>query len=292
MLALTRRNIPHYLQLMRVDKPIGSYLVIWPALWSLWIAAKGMPDPLLIIVFIMGALLMRSAGCVINDFADRNIDGLIDRTKQRPLALGLVTPKEAIQLFILLCAAAALLLVFTNRLTVLLAFVALLLAALYPFTKRFTHLPQVVLGMAFSCSIPMAFAAQTNSLPAIILPLYSAVMVWVIVYDTFYAMVDRDDDLIAGVKSTAILFGRYDRQITALLQFIFVALMIKIGLLLELGRIYYGAICMSAILFVYQQLLISHRDKNKYFIAFLNNNYVGLVIFLGLVADFAFHISL
>jgi 4-hydroxybenzoate polyprenyltransferase len=277
---------------MRVDKPIGSYLVIWPALWSLWIAAKGMPDPLLIIVFIMGAFLMRSAGCVINDFADRNIDTLIERTKQRPLALGLVTPKEAIQLFILLCTAAAFLLVFTNRLTVLLAFVALLLAALYPFTKRFTHLPQVVLGMAFSCSIPMAFAAQTNSLPAIILPLYSAVMVWVIVYDTFYAMVDRDDDLIAGVKSTAILFGRYDRQITALLQFIFIALMIKIGLLLELGRIYYGAICMSAILFVYQQLLISHRDKNKYFIAFLNNNYVGLVIFLGLVADFAFHISL
>ncbi|MFB1036807.1 MAG: 4-hydroxybenzoate octaprenyltransferase, partial [Sinobacterium sp.] len=276
----------------RVDKPIGSYLVIWPALWSLWIAAKGMPDLLLIIVFIMGAFLMRSAGCVINDFADRNIDTLIERTKQRPLALGLITPKEAIQLFILLCTAAAFLLVFTNRLTVLLAFVALLLAALYPFTKRFTHLPQVILGMAFSCSIPMAFAAQTNSLPAIILPLYSAVMVWVIVYDTFYAMVDRDDDLIAGVKSTAILFGRYDRQITALLQFIFIALMIKIGLLLELGRIYYGAICMSAILFAYQQLLISHRDKNKYFIAFLNNNYVGLVIFLGLVADFAFHISL
>jgi len=277
---------------MRVDKPIGSYLVIWPALWSLWIAAKGVPDPLLIIVFIMGAFLMRSAGCVINDYADRNIDGSIERTKQRPLAAGLVTPKESIQLFILLCVTAALLLVFTNRLTVLLAFVALLLAVLYPFTKRFTHLPQVVLGMAFSCSIPMAFAAQTNTLPAIILPLYSAVIVWVIVYDTFYAMVDRDDDLIVGVKSTAVLFGRYDRLVTALLQLIFIALMIKIGLLLELGRIYYGAICMSAILFAYQQLLISHRDKNKYFIAFLNNNYVGLVIFLGLVADFAFHISL
>jgi len=292
MLALTRRNISHYLQLMRIDKPIGSYLVIWPALWSLWIAAKGVPDPLLIIVFIMGAFLMRSAGCVINDYADRNIDGSIERTKQRPLAAGLVTPKESIQLFILLCVTAALLLVFTNRLTVLLAFVALLLAVLYPFTKRFTHLPQVVLGMAFSCSIPMAFAAQTNTLPAIILPLYSAVIVWVIVYDTFYAMVDRDDDLIVGVKSTAVLFGRYDRLVTALLQLIFIALMIKIGLLLELGRIYYGAICMSAILFAYQQLLISHRDKNKYFIAFLNNNYVGLVIFLGLVADFAFHITL
>jgi len=276
---------------MRVDKPIGSYLVIWPALWSLWIAAKGMPDPLLIIVFIIGAFLMRSAGCVINDYADRNIDGFIERTKQRPLATGLVTPKEAIQLFILLCVAAATLLLFTNRLTVLIAFVALLLAALYPFTKRFTHLPQVVLGMAFSCSIPMAFAAQTNTLPAIILPLYSAVMIWVIVYDTFYAMVDRDDDLIVGVKSTAILFGRYDRLITAFLQLIFIALMIKIGLLIELGRIYYGLICLVAVLFIYQQLLISHRDKNKYFAAFLNNNYVGLAIFFGIAADFAFYIS-
>lgn len=292
MLVLTRRHIPHYLQLMRVDKPIGSYLVIWPALWSLWIAAKGMPDPLLVIIFIVGAFLMRSAGCVINDYADRNIDGFIERTKQRPLAAGLITPKEAIQLFILLCAAAALLLIFTNRLTVLLAFAALLLAALYPFTKRFTHLPQVVLGMAFSCSIPMAFAAQTNTLPAIILPLYSAVIVWVVAYDTFYAMVDRDDDLIAGVKSTAILFGRYDRLITSFLQCIFIALMIKIGLLLEIGRIYYGAICLTALLFIYQQSLISLRDKNKYFKAFLNNNYVGLVIFIGFAADYAFYISL
>jgi 4-hydroxybenzoate polyprenyltransferase len=251
-----------------------------------------MPDPLLVIIFIVGAFLMRSAGCVINDYADRNIDGFIERTKQRPLAAGLITPKEAIQLFILLCAAAALLLIFTNRLTVLLAFAALLLAALYPFTKRFTHLPQVVLGMAFSCSIPMAFAAQTNTLPAIILPLYSAVIVWVVAYDTFYAMVDRDDDLIAGVKSTAILFGRYDRLITSFLQCIFIALMIKIGLLLELGRIYYGAICLTALLFIYQQSLISQRDKNKYFKAFLNNNYVGLVIFIGFAADYAFYISL
>ena len=292
MLALTRHNITNYLQLMRADKPIGFYLVIWPALWSLWIAAEGMPDPLLIIVFIIGALLMRSAGCVINDFADRNIDGFIERTKQRPLATGLVTPKEAIQLFILLCVAAATLLLFTNRLTVLIAFVALLLAALYPFTKRFTHLPQVVLGMAFSCSIPMAFAAQTNTLPAIILPLYSAVMIWVIVYDTFYAMVDRDDDVIVGVKSTAILFGRYDRLITAFLQVIFIGLMIKIGLSLELGRIYYASICLSCVFFAYQQLLISHRDKNKYLAAFLNNNFVGLAIFFGLVADFAFYISI
>lgn len=292
MLALTSRHLNHYLQLMRVDRPIGTYLVIWPALWSLWIAAKGIPDPLLIIVFIIGAFLMRSAGCVINDFADRNIDGHIERTKKRPLAAGLVTTKEAIQLFMLLCACAALLLLFTNPLTVLLAFVALLLAALYPFTKRFTHFPQVVLGMAFSCSIPMAFTAQTNTLPSIILPLYAAVVVWVVVYDTFYAMVDRDDDLKVGVKSTAVLFGRYDKLITAFLQTIFIALMIKTGLLLELGRIYFGAIAFTAVLFTHQQLLISQRDKNNCFNAFLNNNYVGLVIFIGLAADYAFYIAI
>ena len=235
---------------------------------------------------------MRSAGCVINDFADRNIDGHIERTKKRPLAAGLVTTKEAIQLFMLLCACAALLLLFTNSLTVLLAFVALLLAALYPFTKRFTHFPQVVLGMAFSCSIPMAFTAQTNTLPSIILPLYAAVVVWVVVYDTFYAMVDRDDDLKVGVKSTAVLFGRYDKLITAFLQTIFIALMIKTGLLLELGRIYFGAIAFTAVLFTHQQLLISQRDKNNCFNAFLNNNYVGLVIFIGLAADYAFYIAI
>lgn len=291
MLALTPRNISHYLQLMRVDRPIGTYLVIWPALWSLWIAAEGMPNPLLIIVFIAGAFLMRSAGCVINDFADRHIDGHIERTKNRPLAAGLVTASEAIQLFILLCACAALLLFFTNRLTVLLAVVALLLAALYPFTKRFTHLPQVFLGMAFSCSIPMAFAAQTNTLPEIIIPLYVAVVVWVIVYDTFYAMVDREDDLKIGVKSTAILFGRYEKLITTTLQIIFIALIIKIGLLIELGRIYYGSVVVTALFFVHQQQLISQREKNKCFRAFLNNNYVGMAIFIGIAADYAFYIA-
>lgn len=292
MLALTPRNISHYLQLMRVDRPIGTYLVIWPALWSLWIAAEGMPNPLLIIVFIAGAFLMRSAGCVINDFADRHIDGHIERTQNRPLAAGLVTATEAIQLFILLCACAALLLFFTNRLTVLLAVVALLLAALYPFTKRFTHLPQVFLGMAFSCSIPMAFAAQTNTLPEIIIPLYAAVVVWVIVYDTFYAMVDREDDLKIGVKSTAILFGRYEKLITTALQIIFIALIIKIGLLIELGRIYYGSVVVTVLFFIYQQQLISQREKNKCFRAFLNNNYVGMAIFIGIAADYAFYIAI
>ncbi len=292
MLALTTRHLNHYLQLMRVDRPIGTYLVIWPALWSLWIAAEGLPEPLLIVVFITGAFLMRSAGCVINDFADRNIDGHIERTKKRPLAAGLISATEAIQLFILLCICAAFLLLLTNSLTALLAFAALLLAALYPFTKRFTHFPQIVLGMAFSCSIPMAFAAQTHSLPAIILPLYAAVIIWVVIYDTFYAMVDRDDDLKIGVKSTAVLFGRYDKLITACLQMVFVALMIKVGLLLSLGRIYFGAIVFTGVLFIHQQLLISQREKNNCFNAFLNNNYVGLAIFVGLAADYAFYIAL
>ncbi len=292
MLALNSRNIKHYAGLMRVDKPIGSYLVAWPALWSLWIAAKGVPDFLLIVVFVLGAFLMRSAGCVINDFADRDIDAHIERTKQRPLAIGAVTATEAIQLFVLLCLSAACLLFFTNQLTLLLSFGAVMLAALYPFTKRFTQLPQVVLGMAFSFAIPMAFAAQTNDIPFIVLPLYIAVVIWVVAYDTFYAMVDREDDLKIGVKSTAILFGRFDKLITGLLQSAFVVLMLVIGDELMLGRMYFAGIFLVIGLFIYQQWLIKDREKDKCFSAFLNNNYVGLLIFIALVADYAMPIPL
>lgn len=277
---------------MRVDKPIGSYLLAWPALWSLWIAAKGVPDYLLIVVFVLGAFLMRSAGCVINDFADRDIDAHIERTKQRPLATGAVTAAEAIQLFVLLCLCAACLLFFTNQLTLLLSFGAVMLAALYPFSKRFTHLPQVVLGMAFSFAIPMAFAAQTNDIPFIVLPLYIAVVIWVTAYDTFYAMVDREDDLKIGVKSTAILFGRFDKLVTGLLQCVFVILMLVIGDSLMLGRMYFAGIILVIGLFIYQQWLIKDREKDKCFSAFLNNNYVGLLIFIALVADYAMPIPL
>jgi 4-hydroxybenzoate polyprenyltransferase len=292
MLALNPRNIKHYAGLMRVDKPIGSYLVAWPALWSLWIAAKGVPDYLLIVVFVLGAFLMRSAGCVINDFADRDIYAHIERTKQLPLATGVVTAAEAIQLFVLLCLSAACLLFFTNQLTVLLSFGAVMLAALYPFTKRFTQLPQVVLGMAFSFAIPMAFAAQTNELPFIVLPLYIAVVIWVVAYDTFYAMVDREDDLKIGVKSTAILFGRFDKLITGLLQSAFVIFMLVIGDVLMLGRMYFAGFFLVIGLFIYQQWLIKDREKYKFFSAFLNNNYVGLLIFIALVADYAMPIPL
>lgn len=287
MLALTSKNLNHYFALMRIDRPIGTYLVMWPALWSLWLAAKGVPDIHLLLVFISGAFLMRSAGCVINDFADRHIDGHVQRTQHRPLATAVITSKEALQLFILLCLSAAVLLLFTNALTASYAVLAFLLATLYPFTKRFTQLPQVILGMAFSCSIPMAFAAQTNNVPLVALALYFAVISWVVAYDTFYAMVDREDDIKINVKSTAILFGRYDRIITALLQLIFLALLILIGHQQALGTIYFSSLLIISGLFLYQQYLIKDRSPAACFKAFLNNNFVGMAVFIGIAADLA-----
>lgn len=287
MLALTSKNLSHYSALMRIDRPIGTYLVMWPALWSLWLAAEGVPDLSLLLVFISGAFLMRSAGCVINDFADRRIDGHVQRTQNRPLVTAVISSAEALQLFILLCLSAAVLLLFTNTLTAGYAVLAFLLATLYPFTKRFTQLPQVILGMAFSCSIPMAFAAQTNNVPLVALALYFAVIFWVVAYDTFYAMVDREDDLKINVKSTAILFGRYDRIITALLQLFFLALLALIGYQQTLGNIYYSSLLIISGLFLYQQYLIKDRAPAACFKAFLNNNLVGLIVFIGIVVDLA-----
>ena len=272
---------------MRTDRPIGTYLVAWPALWALWIAAEGIPNLSLLAVFLCGAFLMRSAGCVINDYADRHIDGSVSRTQNRPLAKNLVAPIEAIQLFILLCFLAALLLFFTNGLTALLSIGAVALAAIYPFMKRYTHLPQVVLGMAFSWAIPMAFAAQINSLPIIAWCLYLAVVVWVVAYDTFYAMVDLDDDLKIGVKSTAILFGHYNRMITALLQFGFILLMIAIGFELNSGTAYFFGLAIASGLFIFQQRLITNCQKEACFRAFLNNHYVGMAVFIGIAADYS-----
>ena len=287
MFALTSKNLNHYFALMRIDRPIGTYLVMWPALWSLWLAAKGVPDIRLLLVFISGAFLMRSAGCVINDFADRHIDGHVQRTQHRPLATAVITSKECLQLFILLCLSAAALLLFTNALTASYAVLAFLLATLYPFTKRFIQLPQVILGMAFSCSIPMAFAAQTNNVPLVALALYFAVISWVVAYDTFYAMVDREDDIKINVKSTAILFGRHDRIITALLQLIFLALLVLIGHQQALGTIYFSSLLIISGLFLYQQYLIKDRNPAACFKAFLNNNFVGMAVFIGIAADFA-----
>ncbi len=287
MIALNRGNLPAYAQLMRLDRPIGTYLVAWPAVWALWLAAGGVPDPLLLGVFLLGALLMRSAGCVINDYADRDFDAHVERTAQRPFATGAVSEREALQLFLLLLVAAAGLLLFTNPLTALLALAAVGTATLYPFTKRFIQLPQLVLGIAFSWAVPMAFAAHSGSVTVSAWILTLAVVIWVLAYDTFYGMVDRADDLRIGIKSTAILFGRYDRLVTAGLQLVFLLLMAGVGAREQLGALYLAGLAAAATLFAYQQWLVRARDPQSCFAAFLNNNYVGLVIFVGLALDYA-----
>lgn len=273
---------------MRLNRPIGIYLVLWPTLWSLWLAAEGFPSVKNILIFVLGVVLMRSAGCVINDFADRNIDGHVKRTEARPLIRGDVSAKEALVLFAALSSAAFILVLFTNRLTILLSFGALILAGLYPFMKRHTHLPQVVLGAAFAWSVPMAFAAEKGSIDPVVGLIYSAVLVWTVCYDTFYAMVDREDDLKIGVKSTAILFGDQDRVITGCLQFITVFALAILGQRFELGTIYKCSLLLATCLFAYQQYLIANRNKAACFKAFLNNNYVGFVIFCGIALDYAF----
>lgn len=283
MLHLTFKNLTAYKGLMRTDRPIGTYLVLWPALWSLCLASNGLPSLKLLLIFSLGAFLMRSAGCVINDFADRKIDGKVKRTAQRPLATGTASSREALQLFALLCAIAFGLVLLTNKLTVLLSFGALATATLYPFMKRYTHLPQVVLGAAFGFSIPMAFTAVQNQLPAELWWVYLANLLWVVIYDTFYAMVDRDDDVKIGVKSTAILMGKHDRLITAIMQVITISLFILIGQLFSLGLFYYLSLLVVIALFVHQQLLIKDRQRDNCFKAFLNNNWVGMVIFIGML---------
>lgn len=281
-----QKNKSHYLTLMRVDRPIGTYLLLWPTLSALWLAAGGFPDIKLLIIFILGTFLMRSAGCVINDYADRHVDGLVERTAERPLATGKVTPKAALLLFSALCLLAFILVLFTNSLTILLSFAAVMLAGCYPFMKRYTHLPQVVLGAAFSWGIPMAFAAQTDQLPHALWLLYIATVLWIITYDTFYAMVDRDDDLKIGVKSTAILFGEDDKIITGLLQLCVIIILLLVGQSFKMGIIYFIGIAIAGGLFIYQQKLIKDRQRDRCFQAFLNNNWVGMAIFIGIAGDF------
>ena len=275
-----------YARLMRLDRPIGIYLLLWPCLWALWLAAAGAPDWRILLIFVSGTVLMRSAGCVINDFADRRFDPHVQRTRDRPLATGAASPGEALALFCLLCLAAFGLVLLTNRLTVTLSFCAVGLAACYPFMKRYTQLPQLVLGAAFSFSIPMAFSAQQGALPAALWLVFAANISWTMAYDTFYAMVDRDDDLRIGVKSTAILFGPRDRAATACLQAGFIILMILAGRQFGLGPLYYGALALAAGLFAQQQYRIRTRDRAACFQAFLENNRVGAIVFLGLLLDY------
>ncbi len=275
-----------YARLMRLDKPIGIFLLLWPTLWALWIASEGHPDHQILVVFVLGVILMRSAGCIINDYADRDFDRHVSRTQNRPLTSGRVSTREAKILLLVLCLAAFLLVLQLNTLTILLSIVALLLAAIYPFMKRFTHLPQIFLGAAFGWAVPMAFAAQTGSVPQIAWLMFLATLLWATAYDTLYAMVDREDDLALGIKSTAILFGDSDRQIIGLIQVMVLLCLLMIGRQAELGTIYYISVLVAGLLAAYQQYLIRYRTREGCFQAFLNNNWFGMAIFLGILFDY------
>jgi 4-hydroxybenzoate polyprenyltransferase len=271
---------------MRLDKPIGVFLLLWPTLWALWIAGNGQPDPLIVGVFILGVVLMRSAGCVINDLADRDFDRHIQRTRHRPLVAGRIGPEEAWHLFILLITLAFLLVMLMNTLTILLAFVGAALAATYPFSKRYTYLPQVHLGLAFGWAVPMAFAAQTGTVPRIAWLLFIATLLWAMAYDTLYAMVDREDDRRVGVRSTAILFDEADRLIIGIIQIGMLAVMVMVGSKAKLGWAYYLGLAIAAIFALYQQHLIRDRQPARCFQAFLNNNWFGAAIFLGIALHY------
>lgn len=273
-------------RLMRADKPIGTWLLLWPTLWGLLLAAQGLPSLHIAMVFIFGTVLMRAAGCVINDFADRKIDGHVERTQQRPIVSGEVSAKEALMLFGALVSGAFLLVLTLNWQTVLLSFIALALAFCYPFMKRYTYLPQFVLGAAFSFGIPMAFMAIQEQLPWWLWGIYLANLLWTVAYDTMYAMVDREDDLKIGVKSTAILFGRLDKSIIGLLQVLTLVCLWLVYQYLQLGWLAHVTLLIAGALFVWQQSMIADRSRDACFKAFLHNNYVGMVITIGLLGEF------
>lgn len=279
---MTQTKWQAYCRLMRIDKPIGSLLLLWPTYWALWLAGGQIPSLKLLVVFTLGVFFMRAAGCVVNDFADRRVDGHVKRTAHRPLPSGAVTEKESKILFVALVLVSFGLVLTLNAMTIWLSVAALALAWVYPFMKRFTHLPQVVLGMAFGWSIPMAYAAVSESLPLSCWLLFLANICWTVAYDTQYAMVDRDDDLRIGIKSTAILFGRFDKLIIGLLQLATLLLMVWIGYLNQLSGAYYWGILLAGALFIHQQKLIALRERMPCFQAFLNNNYAGLVLFIGI----------
>jgi len=284
--SLTQNKLLAYHRLMRTDKPIGALLLLWPTLWALWVATPGLPPLWILAVFVAGVWLMRAAGCVVNDYADRKFDGHVKRTANRPLPSGDVTEKEARTLFVVLVLLSFLLVLTLNTMTILLSVAALALAWVYPFMKRYTHLPQVVLGAAFGWSIPMAFAAVSESVPLSCWLMFLANILWAVAYDTQYAMVDRDDDLQIGIKSTAILFGRQDKLIIGILQVAVLGLMVAIGYLNQLNGAFYAAVAAAGVLFIYQQKLIANRERDACFKAFLNNNYVGLVLFVGLAISY------
>jgi len=273
-------------RLMRFDKPIGILLLLWPTLWALWIAGEGRPSVKNILIFAAGVVLMRAAGCIMNDVADRDFDPQVQRTRSRPLATGELNVREALIMFALLMLMAFGLVLLTNALTIKLAFAGAVLASSYPFFKRFTHWPQVVLGIAFGWGMVMAFAAETGRIPAVAWWLLSVNIVWSVVYDTLYAMVDRDDDIRVGLKSTAILFGHNDLLILRILKLLMLVLLVKIGLMLAMTWPWYLGVAITAGLFFMQQLSVRNRDPGACFRAFLNNNWIGLALFTGLVIHY------
>jgi len=273
--------------LTRLDRPIGIWLLMWPMLWAFWFAAGGPPSLDILLIFLVGTVLTRSAGCAINDYADRNFDAHVERTRYRPLATGEITPREALIVAALLMLMAFCLVLLTNRITILMSFVALLLAALYPFAKRFTDLPQLVLGLAFSWAIPMAYAAQTGTVTRDAWLVFLASVLWAIAYDTMYAMADREDDLRIGIKSTAILFGDLDIAMIAFIQITVLATLLLCGNILELGLLFHSGLIIALFLVIYQLVLIRKREPSRCIQAFLNNHYLGMIVFIGIVLDYA-----
>ena len=287
LLEHLREHRADYIALTRMDRPIGTWLLLWPTWWALWIAAEGIPDLSLLFIFTVGTFLMRSAGCVINDYADRDFDGHVKRTENRPLATGALKPRHALILFACLLVVAFLLVLMTNWLTIALSFGAVALAATYPFMKRYTWFPQVVLGAAFSWSIPMAFAATLNDVPTIAWLLYTANVIWTVAYDTEYAMVDRDDDLKIGIRSTAVFFGDGDRAMIALLQAMTLGTLLLVGQRIEAGWPWYVGLVIAAGLFLHQLWSIRNQEREACLRSFLANNRVGAAIFAGLFLNYA-----
>lgn len=282
------KKIKPFIELIRIDRPIGILLLLWPTLWGLWIAGHGQPSLKIVIIFIFGTFFMRSAGCVVNDFADKKYDKDVTRTQKRPLASGILKSRHAMWLFLTLIGCSFLLVSQTNRLTLELAVIGVVLACTYPYAKRFTYLPQIHLGIAFGWAIPMSFAAQISALPRECWAIFIVTIIWAVIYDTEYAMVDRDDDLKIGVKSTAILFGEDDRFIIGLLQILMLFGLFMIGNVASLSWQFYLSIAITALIFCHQQLKLKERTRNAYFKAFRSNNYVGLTIFIGVWANYYF----
>jgi 4-hydroxybenzoate polyprenyltransferase len=284
------RRLLEYARLARFDRPIGIWLLLWPALWALWVAGAGRPNPKVLVIFVLGVVVMRAAGCIINDFADRDIDPHVKRTRERPLAARRVTPQEALVLFVLLIAAALWLVTRLNPLTVKLAVIGAALTVSYPFVKRFFPLPQLYLGISFGgWSVPMAFAAQRAALPRVGWVLYIAAVVWAVVYDTIYAMVDREDDLALDIKSSAILFADLDKLLVGAMQLMMLFALVLVGRDLGYGRWYDLGIAAAAVFFAYQQWLIRAREPAACLRAFVNNQYVGMAIFIGLLLQYVYH---